>query len=73
MQVNARETALLSAASDSYTTQSFSINNEEERSSTEKKRWRGGGKTRPGGTEWASKGIECSREIKEEWQLKIEI
>ena len=40
VQVNARESALLSAASDSYTTQPLSINNEEERSSTEKGRQR---------------------------------
>lgn len=53
VRVNARETALLSAASDSYITQPLSINNEEARSSTEEKKIEeeevGGGETRPEG------------------------
>lgn len=36
VDVKARETALLSAASDNYTSQPLSINNEGERSSTER-------------------------------------
>lgn len=64
VQVNATETALLSAATDRFTTQPLFINNEEETSSTEDRR-----RCRPGGTEWASKGTELLTEKKEEWQL----
>lgn len=69
-QVNARETAL----SDSYATQPLSINNEAERSSTERERQRrGGGKKWNKSRGGASEGRERSREKEEEWQLEREI
>lgn len=70
-QANAGETARLSAASDSYTTPPLSINNEEERSSTERERERqteavevGGGEIRAGGEQSEPEKVKSFQEKK---------